>query len=84
MIIEINDTLLADYEVTSTGKIMYGIIAKEGICTKSINYFAVTLGITPLAASKALKKLDSQGFIETIQTKTDKNILKYNYKVKGL
>ena len=31
-----------------------------------------------------LKRLDSLGFIETLKVKTDKNVLKYNYKVKGL
>ena len=84
MIIEIKESLLANPEVTSTGKLMYGIIEKESPCTRSINDFAVSLGLTQLAASNALKKLDSLGLIETLKVKTDKNVLKYNYKVKGL
>lgn len=81
MDITITSVLLKRIDITQTEKILLCIIG-DTICDKTVKELSEIVGLVPVAVSRALKNLENDGEIEVIKTKSEKNALKYNYKMK--
>lgn len=73
--------LLKRTDITQTEKILLTIFGDE-VCTMTVKELSEMIGLIPIAVTRALKNLENDGEIEVIKTRTEKNTLKYNYKVK--
>ena len=73
--------LLKRTDITQTEKILLTIFGDE-ICTMTVKELSEMIGLIPIAITRALKNLESDGEIEIIKTRTEKNTLKHNYKRK--
>lgn len=81
--IQIKDEVLVDKSISSTAKIIYGVLttfSKENVCNTTIEQLSEMLSISIMCVRSNLDKLVSNGYIDRKQD-TESSIKKYNYEV---
>lgn len=77
--------LLANSDLSSTSKLLYSIIANDcfnkGLCTKTTKELAALIGVVPLAVTNSIRKMTTDGLVNTHGGVSKKNRPQYSYSI---